>query len=175
VFEAVACDKSAPKSLHELACACEALLFVSREPLSLDELARLTASPKNAVEKALKRIQRLFRHRGIQIEATPKGWQFVPAARSKAVITAYHEEPCALSDEALETLAIIAYLQPIDEAGIVEIRSQDPTHALETLLAAGLVELDADQEGRQTFTTTERFLNDVNINSLDGLPPVSLA
>jgi len=116
VFDTLAPVSSARKSLHQLVCECEALLFVSREPLSLDELVRLTGSPKKAVEKALKQIQRLFLHRGIQVEVAAVGWQFVLAVRSKAVITAYHEAPCVLSDEALETLAIIAYLQPIDEA-----------------------------------------------------------
>jgi len=171
MFEAVACDKTAPKSLHELACDCEALLFVSREPLTLDEFVRLTASPKKAVEKALKLIQRLFRHRGIQIEATPKGWQFVPAVRSKAVIAAYHEAPCTLSDEALETLAVIAYLQPIDEAGIAEIRSQDdPAHALDTLLFVGLIKRVAGDKGDAKFITTEFFLQSSSLNSLDDLP-----
>jgi len=167
VFEAIACDKPAPKSLHQLACDCEALLFVSREPLTLDEFVRLTASPKKAVEKALKQIQRLFRHRGIQIEATPKGWQFVPAARSEAVITAYYETPCVLSDEAIETLAVIAYLQPIDERSIAEVRCQDPTHTLETLLCAGLIE-----QSTHMYITSECFLQSAKLRSLDDLPPI---
>jgi len=174
MFDALAPVSSAPKSLHQLACDCEALLFVSREPLSLDELARLTASPKNSVEKALKQIQRLFRHRGIQIEVKATGWQFVPAARSKAVIKAYHETPCVLSDEALETLAVIAYLQPIDEDGVTEVRYQDTTYALETLFYAGLIERTTDSGGRQTLSTTECFLDNANLLSIDALPPIDL-
>jgi segregation and condensation protein B len=175
MFEAIACDKPAPKSLHELACDCEALLLVSREPLSLDELVRLTASPKMAVEKALKRIQRLFRHHGIQIFNTPYGWKFAPALRSKAAITAYYETRSVLSDESLETLAIVAYMQPITKDAIAEVRSHDPTHALETLLSAGLIEQEKYEEGGEAFKTTDFFLESAQISLLDDLPLITHA
>jgi len=170
VFDNLTPVPSTPKLLHQLVCECEALLFVSREPISLDEIARLTASPQKAVEKALKQIQRLFRHRGIQIKATATGWQFAPAARSKAVIAAYHETPCALSDEAMETLAVIAYLQPICVDGIAETRLQNPTHALDTLLSAGLIEVVANETGTELYVTSAHFLNCAKLFSLDDLP-----
>jgi segregation and condensation protein B len=161
---------AAAQALHALVCNCEALLFVSREPLSLEQLAVLANVSAESVRKAIRQIKRLFKQRGIELCSSSQGYFFSPAPRTNVSIAAYHQEPSTLSDEAMETLAAIAYLQPIDEVGIADVRLQDPSHALETLLKAGLAERILDGDGHECYITTERFLENAQLSCLDELP-----
>jgi segregation and condensation protein B len=160
----------AANALHALACDCEALLFVSRKPLSLARLAALTNASENSVRKALRSLARIFAQRGIELRSIPQGYFFSHAPRTNAAVAAYHQESCALSDEATETLAVIAYLQPIDEAGIVNVRLRDATHTLETLLTAGLIERTLEEDGIERYVTTTCFLESAGLASLEALP-----
>jgi segregation and condensation protein B len=157
-------------ALHALACDCEALLFVSREPLSLEQLAALTNVSTESVRKAIRQITRMFQQCGIELCSSSQGYFFSPVPRTNGAVKAYHEEPSTLSDEAMETLAAIAYLQPIDEAGIADVRLQDPSHALETLIKAGLTERILDTDGIERYITTKGFLDSARLSCLDELP-----
>jgi segregation and condensation protein B len=161
---------TAAQALHALACDCEALLFVSRDPLSLEQLAAVTNVSTESMRKAIRHITRLFKQRGIELCSSPQGYFFSPAPRTNTAVAAYHQEPSVLSDEATETLAAIAYLQPIDAAGIADVRLQDPSHALETLLEAGLTERILDTDGIERYITTECFLESAQLSCLDELP-----
>jgi segregation and condensation protein B len=161
---------AAAQALHALAYDCEALLFVSRGPISLARLAAFTNASENSVRKALRSLSRTFAQRGIELCSTPQGYFFSHAPRTNAAVAAYHQESCVLSEEAMETLAVIAYLQPIDEACIVNVRLRDTTHTLETLLTAGLIERTLEEDGIERYVTTTCFLESAGIASLDALP-----
>ena len=158
------------RSPHDLACACEALLLVSREPLSLARLAEVTNSSPQAIGKVMKLLERRFHDRGIIVERTASGYRFIPAPRTAKAVTAYREEPLTLSDEANATLAIIAYLQPLTRAAITELRFEDPTHALTTLRDAGLIERASGDDDTDCYVTTACFLESADLASLDDLP-----
>jgi segregation and condensation protein B len=164
----------AAHALHALACDCEALLFVSCEPLSLEQLAVLTNVSTESVRKAIQYITGLFQQRGIELCSSQQGYFFSPAPRTNAAVTAYNQEPSLLSDEAMETLAVIAYLQPIDKSGITDVRLQDPSHALETLLKAGLTKRILVDGGNECYITTDRFMESSQISCLEELPYLTL-
>ena len=156
--------------LRDLECTLEALLFVAQAPLSLPRIAELTGAAESAIQSTLTCLQRQYRHRGIVIKRSAAGYRFTAAARSSVCLQRYLEEPRSLSDEATETLALVAYLQPMTHAQLSAYRAGDPTHTLETLLHAGLLTATMNDEGIAHYITTSGFLDCTNLSSLDDLP-----
>jgi len=144
--------------------AIEALLLVSREPVSVDRLSEVLALPAHAITAALRSLQARYVSRGMRIDWTLQGARFALASSCADIETALHTEPATLSEEATEVLALIAYAQPITTAQLTERLEHDPAHVLATLTDAGLI------EGSDSFRTTGKFLESCEIQSLDALP-----
>jgi segregation and condensation protein B len=164
----------------ETARAIEAIVMVAVEPVAPDLLAQL-------LERPTVDIERLCAELGASYEAADHGFQLVKVAggyryQSHADLAPYVErflldgQRARMSGAALETLAIVAYKQPLSRAQIASIRGVDPDGVLRTLQARGYVtEVARDTGPGQAimFGTTPAFLEKLGLNSLSDLPPIA--
>lgn len=154
----------------------ESLLFIASEPVHVRQLARVLALPIDAVEHALERLRDDYRSRGIRLQRHADMVQLVSAPEAAAAIERFLGLNAAaprLSGPALETLAIVAYRQPVTRPGIEAVRGVDCSGALRTLLQRGLVvEVGRVQSaGRPVlYATTDEFLKQFGLESVDQLP-----
>jgi segregation and condensation protein B len=159
--------------------ALEALLFVADGPLEVTQLAAMVQRPVDEVAEALAAIT-------ADLDARGTGWQLRPAATGFRLYTRDAYAPIVeafllegqrsrLSQAALETLAVIAYKQPVTRARISAIRGVNVDGVVRTLLARGLVtEVGADPEtGGGLYRTTETFLEKMGIGSVEELPSLA--
>lgn len=168
------------EDIQELATAIEALLFVSGEPVSKPDLRKVLAVRQATLDRALeylgrtlsegRRGIRLQRHEGlVRLVSAPEMAFFVDRLRGQQA----HQR---LSDAALETLALIAYRQPITRPQIEAIRGVDCSGVTNTLLQRGLVvevgRLDTVGHPFQ-YGTTLAFLQHFGLESPDHLPPLA--
>ena len=158
-----------PLSGAALHRALEALLFVACEPLSVSDLAKLLAVQKDAIQEALDGLQREYAQRGFA-----GGYQFMtPEEFAPLVEKLYRPKYQQLSAAAMETLAIIAYKQPITRAEVSAIRAVDCDGVINTLLEKKLIREvgRVNSAGRAIlYGTGEEFLSFFGIDSLDDLP-----
>jgi segregation and condensation protein B len=151
----------------------EALLFAAAEPLTLEDLVeRLPAGADTA--SALGNLADRYRGRGVELSCVGGRWRFTTAADLAFLMTREREDTRRLSRAAQETLAIIAYHQPITRVEIDSIRGvQSSAGTLESLSRAGLVRMRGRRRtpGRPvTWGTTDGFLAHYGIESLADLP-----
>ncbi|WP_334165279.1 SMC-Scp complex subunit ScpB [Phenylobacterium sp.] len=151
----------------------EALLFAAAGPLSLEDLARRL--PEGAdVEGAIAALQARYAGRGVELACVAGRWRFQTAADLAWLMTEEKEEPRRLSKAAQETLAIIAYHQPVTRAEIEAVRGvQASKGTLDVLLELGLVRMRGRRRtpGRPvTYGTTDAFLEHYGLTSLADLP-----
>jgi len=168
-------------TVQELKPAVEALLMASDQPLDLERLARLleddggTAPKPERLQEVLGELARDYDGRGIELVEVASGYRFrARAAFAERVGRLWEERKPRYSRALLETLAIIAYRQPITRGEIEEIRgvSLSP-NILKTLMERGWVREVGVKEvpGRPALLgTTPQFLDDFNLKSLDELP-----
>ena len=163
---------------EELVPILEAVLFVADAPIEVSALARTINAPRSEVSDALDELAEACRSRGVRVQRTGDLVQLVSAPRTAAYVERFLglEHP-PLTNASLETLAIIAYRQPITRAGIESVRGVDCDGPIRTLMARGLVEEigRAPVIGRPTlFGTTVRFLEYFGLEKPDDLPPLPL-
>ena len=153
----------------------EALLFAAAGPLSAAELARRL--PEGAdVGSAISGLRKRYEGRGVELECVADRWRFRTAPDLAFLMTEEREEPRRLSKAALETLAIIAYHQPVTRAEIESVRGVTISKGtLDLLLEMGFVRLRGRRRtpGRPvTYATTDRFLEHFGLATLYDLPGV---
>ncbi|MDQ6775368.1 MAG: SMC-Scp complex subunit ScpB [Actinomycetota bacterium] len=162
----------------ELEPTIEALLFLSGDPVDAASLAEATESELHEVVTALERLREFyeFERRGLVLRELAGGWQLSshpdaePAARR---LLARPRTP-PLTPAQAETLAIIAYLQPVSRPEIARIRGVNAESAAATLLERGLIEESGrSQFGAILYRTTELFLRLFGLRGLDELPDAS--
>ena len=155
----------------------ESLLFVAPGPVTVEQLAQAAEVTPEAVDTALAALESALASRGIRLQRVGARVRLTTApggARAVQRLLGLGEEP-PLTPAVLETLAIIAYHQPITKPQIEAIRGVSADHAVRTLLARGLIEEAgrADGVGRPIlYTPTARFLEHFGLPSLDSLPPL---
>lgn len=162
--------------LFETERQVEALLFAAAGPLSVAEMARRL--PEGAeVEAAIAALAERYLARGVVLECVGERWRFRTADDLGYLMTVEREEPRRLSRAALETLAIIAYHQPVTRAEIESVRGVSISRGtLDLLLEMGFVRLRGRRRtpGRPvTYATADRFLEHFGLARLDDLPGVS--
>ena len=163
--------------------AVEALLITAEAPLSVVTIAGALEVPLLMVTQLLLELQVEYAEandgegRGFELREVGGGWRlFVTPAHDWAVRHLVADQsPAKLSQAALETLAVIAYKQPISRGQISSIRGVSVDGVVRTLLSRGLItELQADSEtGAVMFGTTDELLQHLGINSLAELPAIS--
>jgi segregation and condensation protein B len=161
-----------------LARSIEAVLFVASEALSIKALARLTGASEADVSVALQRIDGDYAERGIVLREIAGGYRFASAPAARGAVEAYlMPAKTNLSPAALETLAIVAYMQPVTKADIEGIRGVSADSVLSTLVDRRfLAEAGRkDVAGRPIlYKTTSQFLESFGLRSLEELPPVDV-
>jgi segregation and condensation protein B len=180
-FERVADAASdAPTDLER---RLEAIMLVADEPLPLVTLATALGAPVPAVRQSIERLVADYDgesggpRRGFELREVGGGWRLYVRAEHDDVVRDFvlTQSPTKLSQAALETLAVIAYKQPIARSSIAAIRAVNVDSVVRTLLGRGLItEAFTDAEtGAIHYETTPLLLTQLGINSLDELPPIS--
>ncbi|MBI5300840.1 MAG: SMC-Scp complex subunit ScpB [Chloroflexi bacterium] len=158
----------------------ESLLFVAEGPVTIDSLANALSVESVQVEEALTQLKELYAGRGIRLQRVRERVQLVTSPDCAAVIEKFLGVSVSghLSAAALETLAIIAYRQPVTRPAIEAVRGVNCDGVLHSLLARGLIEEAGRQEtaGRPIlYTTTFEFLQNFGLRGVDDLPPLEQA
>jgi segregation and condensation protein B len=167
--------------------ALEAILMVADEPQSLMHLATALDRPVNQVRDAVQRLAADFDgvdtgngvpiRRGFELREVGGGWRIYVRPEYDSVVGdfVFTQNPSRLSQAALETLAVIAYKQPISRGSIASIRAVNVDSVVRTLLGRGLItETFTDREtGAINYGTTDLLLTQLGINSIDELPHIS--
>lgn len=163
----------------ELKAVAEALIFVADEPLSSKSIADVLKLERDAVEAAIGELVNEYDGRtgGLQLREIAGGWQIATRAEHHEQIRAYlKSRPSAkLSLASLETLAVIAYKQPVTVPEILEIRSVQSPSAIKTLLDKRLIVAKGRKEtvGRpMMYGTSKEFLIQFGLKDLTELPSI---
>jgi len=157
----------------------EAALLVSQEPLPLSELKKLFDEElsSDALRRVLDDLRNDWQGRGIELTHVATGWRFRARPEYQPFIDRLNpQKPPRYSRAVLETLAIVAYRQPCTRGDIEEIRGVVVSaNIIKSLEARGWIEVVGNKEvpGRpELFATTRAFLDDLNLSSLEELPPL---
>lgn len=166
-----------------LAERIEAILLIIDEPIGLVALAAAVGAPVPAVRQTVASLVDDYDgrgagpRRGFELREVGGGWRLYVREDHDDLIADFvgGQAPARLSQAALETLAVIAYKQPVTRSQVASIRAVNVDSVVRTLLARGLItELFADSEtGAINYGTTDALLQHLGINSIDELPPIS--
>ena len=156
----------------------EALLFVASEPLSIKQIAKLARAEETEVAATLQQIATDYTDRGIVLREVAGGYRFATSPLAREAVEAYLlPAKTTLSVPALETLAIVAHLQPVTKSEIEAIRGVNSDSVVSTLLDRSLIMEAGRKEviGRpMQYKTTAFFLESFGLRSLDDLPELEL-
>ncbi|HLS49204.1 MAG TPA: SMC-Scp complex subunit ScpB [Actinomycetaceae bacterium] len=168
---------------HEQLGVLEAILMVVDEPVSAQRLAAAVGMPAGQVSELLHALAAEYagesggRERGFQLREVAGGWRIYSRPRYADVVGQFvlEGQTARLTQAALETLAIIAYRQPISRGRISAIRGVNVDGVVRTLLTRGLVaEVGKDDDsGAVMLGTTTYFLERMGLTSVDDLPPLA--
>ena len=163
----------------ELSALVEAILFVSPEPISADQIATIVDTTPRLVKKALEELEATYLHRGLRLQYHKNKIQITTAPEAASVLEKMLdlETTSTLSQAALETLSIVAYQQPITRPEIDSIRGVNSDAVLRTLLNKGLIEEVGREEGPGRpilYSTTTEFLKYFGLTSSAELPPLDI-
>ncbi len=174
---------SAGSTTGDIERSLEAILVVADEPQSLVSLATAVSAPVPAVRQSIERLVADYDgesggpRRGFELREVGGGWRLYVRADHDELVRDFvlTQNPSKLSQAALETLAVIAYKQPISRGSIASIRAVNVDSVVRTLLGRGLItEAFTDSEtGAIHYATTDLLLTQLGINSLDELPLIS--
>lgn len=156
-----------------------AVLFIADEPLTVDVLAETLGVDRARLASTLQAVGSVFDGQavGIELREVAGGWRLMTAPEARPVLERWivGARHGRLTQAALETLAVVAYRQPITRTTIGEIRGVNPDGALRSLIARGLVTEVAREDGpgqAVLFGTTSQFLERMGLRTLEELPPV---
>jgi segregation and condensation protein B len=162
-----------------VAGALEALLLLAAEPVTEFELAQAVGVPESEVAETLTELVAFYTEtgRGFELRQVGGGWRYYTREEYADLITrsVVEGQQSRLSQAALETLAVVAYTQPISRARVSAVRGVNVDGVMRTLLARGLIEEAGHdpESGAVLFTTTSYFLERMGLNTLDDLPPLA--
>ncbi|HJF18255.1 MAG TPA: SMC-Scp complex subunit ScpB [Aeriscardovia aeriphila] len=197
-------QKSEPTALPaSLSASLEALLISSDEPVKVADLAAFLNLPDELIEEAMTKLAQTYEHRGLNLRESVRGWAFVSAPACDPLVTNFlgQQNTSRLSKAAVETLAIVAYKQPVTRSDVSNIRGVNSDSVVRSLIVRGLVAEEkasakspskpgsagdtraqaagaklASSEATSTakqLVTTDLFLEKMGIASLDELEPLA--
>ena len=162
-----------------LEAACEAVLLLADEPIPLVALASIVRRPVEQVQAVVRGLSEQYTEdgRGFDLREVAGGWRFYTRADCADVVSRYvvDGQQARLTQAALETLAIVAYRQPISRGRISAVRGVNVDGVVRTLLTRGLIEEVGVEPGSQAtlLGTTPYFLERLGISDLAELPPLA--
>jgi segregation and condensation protein B len=166
-------------AVADLRPALEAILMIADEPLDSITLASAVGYPVDEVVGALQTLAEEYAEqgRGFDLRNVAGGWRYYTRDEFAAVVEAFvlDGQQARLTQAALETLAVVAYKQPVSRARVSAIRGVNVDGVMRTLLSRALVEeAGSDHEtGANLYRTTAYFLERIGITSLDELPELA--
>ena len=173
-------EDSSNLDLAQVKLVLETALLASPEPLSLTELRKLFDEELSGdtVRNVLEALREDWEGRGVELVATASGWRFRTRPQYQKFLDRLNpQKPPRYSRAVLETLAIIAYRQPVTRGDIEEIRGVTVSgNIIKTLEMRGWIDVVGHREvpGRPAlYATTKSFLDDLNLRSLEELPPLA--
>lgn len=173
-------EVSATESAVALRRSLEALLLVASEPITTKEMARLTGEGDERVRYALRALEGEYDEyqRGFYLAEIAGGYQLRTRPEFEGVVKAYVADSYSarLSGAALETLAVVAYRQPVSRSQISSIRGVNSDGVVRMLAARGYIAPTHRDNGpgqAWLYTTTSRFLERLGLYSIDDLPALS--
>ncbi len=164
---------------HDLKPALEAVLMIADQPLDHLSLAQAVGFPPDEVRVALDELSAEYTHqgRGFDLRRVGAGWRYYTREELAPVVERFvvDGQQARLTQAALETLAVVAYRQPVSRARVSAIRGVNVDGVMRTLVTRGLVlEAGHDQEtGAHLFRTTSYFLERMGLTSIDELPEIA--
>ena len=167
------------RTAQDVSGEVEALLLLAEDPISEDALAEAIDVPRSVIEECLAELAAFYDEtgRGFELRQLGGGWRYYTREEHADLVARYVLAPqqSKLSQAALETLAVVAYSQPISRGRISAIRGVNVDGVIRTLLARGLItEAGHDAEsGAVVFSTTPYFLERMGLRSLDELPELA--
>lgn len=165
--------------LADLRPALEAVLMVADQPLEVTAIAAVLGYPTHEVTDALNALAEQYTAdgRGFELRDIGGGWRFYTRAEFAPVVESFllDGQQARLTQAALETLAVVAYRQPVSRARVSAIRGVNVDGVMRTLLNRGLVEdAGTDKEtGAHLYRTSSYFLERIGIGSLAELPELA--
>lgn len=166
--------------LIEIRRAIEAIVLVAHEPVPAELLAQLLEQSVDLIERCCDYLSEEYaaRSSGFELAVVAGGYRFQTVADLAGYVERFvlDEQRARLSGAALETLAIVAYKQPISRAQVASIRGVDPDGVIRTLMARGYIaEVGRDAGPGQAvlFGTTDLFCDKLGLASLDDLPSIA--
>ena len=166
-------------AVAELRPSLEAILMVTDQPLDRVALASVVGHPVADVEQALLGLAAEYTEqgRGFELRQVAGGWRFYSRDEYAAVVEGFvlEGQQARLTQAALETLAVVAYKQPVSRARVSAIRGVNVDGVMRTLLTRGLVEEAGQDTDTQAnlYRTTSYFLERIGITSLEELPELA--
>jgi segregation and condensation protein B len=166
-------------SAAELRPSLEALLMIADQPLDEITLATAVGHPVGDVSAALADLATEYAEqgRGFELRNVAGGWRYYTREEFAAVVEAFvlDGQQARLTQAALETLAVVAYRQPVSRARVSAIRGVNVDGVIRTLLTRGLVEEAGHDHssGANLYRTSSYFLERIGITSLDDLPELA--
>ncbi len=162
----------------DLASQIEAILITASEPCPTEKIAELCEVDNETVERHIDSLSHFYdqTYRGFFLRKIAGGWQYASRDHHGDLISRWvvKADRNKLSQAAMETLAIIAYAQPITRGRISAIRGVNVDGVVRTLISRGLVEqVGADGTAGSMLKTTDLFLIRAGLSSLDDLPPIA--
>jgi segregation and condensation protein B len=172
-------DETLAVPVAELRPSLEALLMVADQPLDEVTLATAVGYPVDEVAGALQALADEYAEqgRGFELRNVGGGWRYYTRDEYAAVVEGFvlDGQQARLTQAALETLAVVAYKQPVSRARVSAVRGVNVDGVMRTLLARGLVE-EAGQDhetGANLYRTTNYFLERIGVTSIDELPELA--
>lgn len=171
-------DEVVEECTAPLRAQIEALLMVTDQPMSIVQMANLTGFPIDVIADELESLATSYvnEERGFELRNIGQGWRFYSARSCAPVVAKYATDgqTARLTQASLETLAVVAYKQPVARARVGAIRGVNVDGVMRTLLTRGLIaEVETDPAtGALLYGTTPFFLERMGITSILELPPV---
>ena len=172
-------DDAPVRTVADVQPLLEALLLLAESPQPLVTLAEAVGAPTDVVAEALAGLARFYDEtgRGFHLRDVGGGWSLStrPELHDDLARWVLEGQPSRLTQAGLETLAVIAYLQPVARSRVSAVRGVNVDSAVRTLLARGLIEESGTDEvtGAALLRTTDYCLGRLGLTSLDELPPLS--
>jgi segregation and condensation protein B len=172
-------DPPEPRSLADLEPSLEAILLVADEPVPLTVLAQVLELPQDKIATVLHQLAELYttQGRGFDLREVAGGWRFYTRPEFAPVVEKFVRDgqEVRLTQAALETLAVVAYRQPVGRAQVSAVRGVNCDGVMRTLSLRGLVEEAGNdpETGAILFRTTSYFLERLGLAGLDQLPELA--
>ena len=166
-------------AVAELRPSLEALLMIADQPLDDTTLASAVGAPVGDVRVALDALAEEYAEqgRGFELRNVAGGWRYYTREEFAPVVEAFvlDGQQARLTQAALETLAVVAYRQPVSRARVSAIRGVNVDGVIRTLVTRGLVEEAGEDHstGAHLYRTTSYFLERIGVTSLDDLPELA--